>query len=128
MLAVDTNIVVRYLVGDDPEQSDKARKLFRDTAVWVSTTVLLETAWVLRKSYRYHADQIAWSLRLMAGRSTVTLQNPAAVSRALSWMGRLDFADAIHLAQVEDLDAFVTFDRRFVLAAAGLGGVPVREP
>ncbi|MDO9224050.1 MAG: type II toxin-antitoxin system VapC family toxin [Caulobacter sp.] len=126
MLAVDTNVVVRYLVGDDPEQSDKARRLFQDTAVWISATVLLEAAWVLRKTYRYRPDQIAWSFRLMAGRSTVTLQNPAALFRAFTWMRRMDFADALHLAQSEDLDALVTFDRDFVLAAADVESTPVR--
>jgi len=126
MLAVDTNVVVRYLVGDHPEQSDKARKLFQDTAVWISATVLLEAAWVLRKSYRYRPDQIAWGFRLMAGRSTVTLQQPEALSRALDWVGLMDFEDALHLAQCGEVDAFVTFDRDFVRAAADVESVPVR--
>ena len=126
MLAVDTNIVVRYLVGDHPEQSEKARKLFEDQDVWISATVLLETAWVLRRSYGYQPQQIAWSFRLMGGRSTVTLQSPEALSQALGWMNRMDFADALHLAQADEAEAFLTFDRDFARAAADLSRVPIR--
>ncbi len=125
MLAVDTNVVVRYLTGDDPVQSAKARSLFESTPVWISTTVLLETAWVLRKGRGYRPDQIAWSFRLMAGRSTVTLQSPEVLARALSWTGRLDFADAMHLAEAEaaGIDTLTTFDRDFVRGASD--GCPV---
>lgn len=127
MLAVDTNVVVRYLVGDHAEQSEKARELFLNEAVWISATVLLETAWVLRKAYRYRPDQIAWSFKLMAGRSTVTLQDPEALSRAFDWMRRMDFADALHLAQAGQVEALLTFDRDFVRAAADVEAIPVRE-
>lgn len=128
MLAVDTNVVVRYLVGDHPEQSERARALFRDTAVWVSSTVLLETAWVLGKSYGYKPPQIAWALRLLGGLPSVTLQSADQMARALGWLERMDVADAIHLAQAGDLEAFVTFDQGLVRAAAGIDGAPVREP
>lgn len=128
MLAVDTNVVVRYLVGDHPEQSERARALIRDTSVWVASTVLLETAWVLGKSYGYKPHQIAWALRLLAGLPSVTLQDADRAARALGWLEKLDLADAMHLAQAVDAEALVTFDQRFVRAAANLDGVTVREP
>ena len=43
MLAVDTNVIVRYLTGDDAEQFAKASAFIRDEDVYVCTTVLLET-------------------------------------------------------------------------------------
>jgi predicted nucleic-acid-binding protein len=49
MLAVDTNVMVRYLTGDDAEQFAKASALIRDEDIYVGTTVLLETEWVLRR-------------------------------------------------------------------------------
>jgi predicted nucleic-acid-binding protein len=52
MNAVDTNIVVRLIVGDNPEQEAAARNLIRGGSVWISKTVLLETIWVLRTFYR----------------------------------------------------------------------------
>ena len=53
MLAIDTNIVVRYLTADHPEQSPKAKWLIDGEEVFVCTTVLLETEWVLRSVYDF---------------------------------------------------------------------------
>lgn len=128
MLAVDTNVVVRYLVGDHPEQSESARALFRDASIWVPATVLLETAWVLGKAYGYRPRQVAWALRLLGGLPTVTLQSADQMARALGWLDRMDVADAIHLAQAADAQAFVTFDQDLVRAAAGIDEATVREP
>jgi predicted nucleic-acid-binding protein len=50
VIAVDTDILVRYLVEDDPIQTDRAEAVLRSGAVLVPSTVLLETAWVLRSS------------------------------------------------------------------------------
>src|SRR5271165_3450212 len=55
MLAIDTNLVVRYLVGDDPGQAARARSLIDNNDVFVCTTVLLETEWVLRSVYGFSA-------------------------------------------------------------------------
>jgi predicted nucleic acid-binding protein len=51
MLAVDTNLIVRYLTGDHPKQSAKARAVIDGEDVFVSTAVALETEWVLRRVY-----------------------------------------------------------------------------
>ena len=51
MLAIDTNVIVRYLTGDHPQQARKARTLIESEHVFVCTTVLLETEWVLRSVY-----------------------------------------------------------------------------
>jgi predicted nucleic acid-binding protein len=47
MLAIDTDVIVRYLTGDHPEQSPKARAVIDSEDVFVCTTVLLETEGVL---------------------------------------------------------------------------------
>ena len=62
----------------------------------------------------------------MAGRSTVTLQSPEALARALEWTGRLEFADALHLAEAVGAEAMVTFDRDFARVAGKAEPVPVR--
>ncbi len=49
MLAIDTNVIVRYLVADDREQARRARELIDGGRVFIATTVLLETEWVLRR-------------------------------------------------------------------------------
>ena len=58
MTAVDTNVVVRLLTGDDPKQAAAARALFRSRQIWVAKTVLLETGWVLRSLYGYEERAI----------------------------------------------------------------------
>ena len=49
MLAVDTNVVVRFLTGDEPAQAERARSIFEREAVLLLKTVMLETEWVLRR-------------------------------------------------------------------------------
>jgi predicted nucleic acid-binding protein len=129
MIAIDTNIVVRYLTDDHPEQGMKARALIDNTEVFVGTAVLLETEWVLRRVYGFAAAPLAKALRGFAGLRHVTLEDPDLAARALDWMETgLDFADALHLAKAADCEAFVTFDRRFARAANKLGTVRVRTP
>jgi predicted nucleic acid-binding protein len=53
MLAIETNLIVRYLVGDDAGQAARARRLIDNNDVFVCTTVLLETEWVLRSVYGF---------------------------------------------------------------------------
>src|ERR1700710_417626 len=75
MLAVDTNLIVRYLTGDHPKQSAKARAVIDGEDVFVSTTVVLETEWVLRSVYSYDPAQICAALRAFAGLSRVSLED-----------------------------------------------------
>ena len=129
MLAVDTNVVVRYLVADDPSQSTAARTLIDGNDVFVCTTVILETEWVLRSVYGFSATHCAKALNDFAGLPTVTLEDPVTVRRALDWVRqRIDFADALHLAKAGDCDAFVSFDRAFLKAVKELPGVKARTP
>lgn len=129
MLAIDTNIVVRFLTGDDPHQAAKARALIEDRDVFVSTTVLLESEWVLRGAYGRNKVDVLGALTAFAGLPRVTIENPARAASALAWAADgLDFADALHLAAAEACEAFISFDQRFTKAANRVGGVSVREP
>lgn len=116
--AIDTNVVVRYLVADHPEQSKKAKTVIEGGAVFVATTVLLETEWVLRSAYGFAADAISKALRRLAGLPQVTLENPLLAARALDLMDSgMDFADALHLSASDGCESFSTFDRRLVKVA-----------
>jgi predicted nucleic-acid-binding protein len=55
VLAVATDIIVRYLTSDEPEQFAKARALIDGEDIFVCTTMSLETEWVLRGAYRLTA-------------------------------------------------------------------------
>jgi len=129
MLAIDTNLIVRYLVGDDPAQAIRARRTIDGNDTFVSLTVLLETEWVLRSVYGFSAAACAKALRDFAGLPRVMLEDAAVAAKALGWMEKgVDFADGLHLAKAEGCEAFVTFDREFAAAANALGGTKVRLP
>lgn len=129
MLAIDTNLIVRYLVNDDPRQSARARKLIDNNDVFVCTTVILETEWVLRGVYGFSVAQCAKALTDFAGLPRVTLEDAACVAKALGWVReRVDFADGLHLAKAEGCDAFISFDQNFAKAVNALGGIKVRTP
>jgi predicted nucleic acid-binding protein len=129
MLAIDTNLIVRYLTSDHPKQSAAARALIDGKDVFVCTTVLMETEWVLRSVYGFTADSIEKALTAFGGLPRVTLENPGLAAKALSWMGRgMDFADALHLAAAKGCEAFVSFDRGFAKTASVVGDLKVRVP
>ena len=121
MIAIDTNIVVRYLTGDHPEQSARARAIVDSQPVFVPVTVVLETEWVLRSAYGYKPSDVARALRAFGGLPQVTIEDVATVAAALDLAEQgMDFADALHLGRTSGQDVFLTFDRRFVKAAQAL--------
>jgi predicted nucleic acid-binding protein len=128
VLAVDTNVIIRYLTADHPEQFAKASALVQGEDVYVCSTVLLETEWVLRRGYRFSRDRISAALTAFAGLPRVTLEDAALAAKALEWMrSGLDFADALHLAKAAGCEAFVSFDQRFAAVANALSEVKVRR-
>ena len=127
-LAIDTNLIVRYLTADHPKQSKKVKALIDSEEVFICTTVLLETEWVLRSVYGFPSIDVAKALRNFAGLPSVTLEDAAVIATALDWMaGGMDFADALHLANAQGSDAFVTFDRGLAKKAKKLD-IAVRVP
>lgn len=129
MRAIDTNIVVRFLTADDPEQAQAARLVIEGGDIFLGTTVLLESEWVLRSGYGFQAGEIADGLAGLAGLPGITVEQPAELSQAIDWMRQgADFADALHLARATHCEAFVTFDRKLAKRAKQLGAMPVEVP
>jgi predicted nucleic-acid-binding protein len=129
MLAVDTNIVVRFLTGDDPVQSVQARHLIDGREIFVCATVLLETEWVLRRLYGFSPAECAAALRGLGGLPRVTIEDPARVAKALDWTeAGMDFADGLHLAKASGCEAFISFDAALAGTATRVGAPPVRAP
>ena len=128
MRAIDTNIIVRYLTGDHPQQAAKARAVIEGGDVLVGTTVLLESEWVLRSVYGFSGSEVAVALRALAGLPNVSVESPAMLAEALDRAENgMDFADALHLGGAARCEAMLTFDRRFIELAAD-APVPVLEP
>lgn len=129
MRAIDTNIVVRFLAGDDKQQAKAARAAIAAGDIFIATTVVLESEWVLRSAYAFEPMQIVAVLRGLAGLPGVTIEEPTVLAQALDWMeAGMDFADALHLAKAGECDAFLSFDRKLAKAAKGQATIPVMAP
>jgi predicted nucleic-acid-binding protein len=115
MVAVDTNVIVRIVTNDDPEQTPRAVALLERERIFVSKTVLLETEWVLRFSYQLAREAIVGAIRGVIGLQQVEVEDIGIVVMALDWHERgMDFADALHLASGTTAPAFATFDEKLV--------------
>ena len=130
MIALDTNVVVRFLTRDDAAQAERARKLIENNAVWLTKSVLLESEWVLRYSYGFPSERILGALSGLLGLSNVMVEDAEQVSQALEWHASgMDFADALHLAGAGRSVAFSTFDQKLIKKARGLSvGLTVATP
>jgi len=127
MLAIDTNIVVRYLANDHETLSARALKLVSENAVFVPATVVLESEWVLRDAYETPRERVIEQLRKFCGLETVTVGDAESVARALAYAeGGLDLADALHLAQSQGCEAFATFDKKLAKRSRTVETVEVR--
>ena|SRR5438093_689494 len=128
MTAVDTNVLVRLLVGDDPKQSAAARSLFAAGPIWIAKTVLLETGWVLRSLYGFEESAIREAFAKVLGLENVHAEDEPAVAAALALtVHGIELADAMHLSSRPHGAAFVSFDQSFVRRArrAGATGVSI---
>ncbi|MGH7717247.1 MAG: PIN domain-containing protein [Gemmatimonadaceae bacterium] len=120
MIALDTNVLVRFLVEDDEAQTAAAaalvdRAIASDDALFISDVVLCETVWVLAGSYRVARSQIATTLRDLLRARHLAFSAPDALARGLDAFGRGrgDFADYLirEHAREAGCEAVATFDR-----------------
>ena len=129
MLAIDTNLIVRYLVGDDPGQAARARRLIDNNDVFVCTTVLLETNGCCGASMGFPLPSAPRPSPISRGCRVRVWKMPPPRRRRWAGCGRaVDFADGLHLAKAEACEAFISFDQNFAKAANALGGIKVRTP
>lgn len=115
MRAVDTNVLVRLVTGDDEKQEIVARA-FVQSSVWVSHLVLAETAWVLADTYSLDHDEIAATIDMLINHQSVTLQEADVVVNALDQYRRrpsLGFSDCmvLEIARKAGHLPLGTFDR-----------------
>jgi predicted nucleic-acid-binding protein len=133
MIAVDTNVLVRLLTGDEPEQAAAARALFAAEPIWIAKTVLLETGWVLRSLYGFEESEIRDAFTKLLGLKNVHMEDESSMAAALALSAYgIELADAMHLSSRPPGAAFVSFDIAFVrrarrAGAPGISGVSVRS-
>ena len=116
MIAVDTNILVRYLVADDRLQAERAGALIEESrGVFVGQVVLCELVWVLEGAYGAKKSDLLSTLRGLLAADRFVVERPAEVSTAVNrWAeGKAGFSDYLlgEVAGAHGAGVTYTFDR-----------------
>ena len=120
MIALDTNVLVRYLVEDDEAQSRRATKLIeatiaREDELFVSDVVMCETVWVLSSAYPFSRNEITDALAGLLRARSVIFTSTDRLARSLEAYrnGKGDFADYLirELAREAGAETVATFDK-----------------
>jgi predicted nucleic-acid-binding protein len=120
VIAVDTNVLVRLVMADDPKQAALARRLIEDaigegTTCYVSTPVLCELEWVLVSRYGVPRAEIAAVMTRLLDNSAFVFEDRTVLLQALAAyrQSRAGFADHLIGAQAQAFGATTTwtFDR-----------------
>lgn len=120
MAALDTNVLVRFLVQDDANQGLLARELIRSTLangapLFVPVTVMLELEWVLRSNYGFDKAQIIQTLTSLLAAFELSFESETAVEVAVELFRQnsADFSDCVHIAlcHAAGVTPMWTFDR-----------------
>ena len=127
MIALDTNVLVRYLVRDDEQQAESARALLESLTTerpgYACREVVVELVWVLERAYGVSRERIATILQELVATQSLMVEAADDVARAAFryQSGGPGFSDLMVLAAAERSGArpLYTFDRK----AARLEGV-----
>lgn len=126
MIAIDTNVLVRWILLDDEKQLAVARRLVTQPC-WVSWTVLLELVWVLGSHGKLMRAQIAEVLDALLAMPTLHFDRPVNLHWAVErYRAGADIADMLHIAGTGDVTEFVSFDKGLRGKAGDKAPVPVR--
>ena len=120
MIGIDTNVLVRFLVRDDPDQarlaSDFIGQLTEAEPGFVCREVLVELVWVLERAYRFGRVEIAQAIEGLLSATELVVEAADDVGSAIDLYRResYGFADLMIASSVRRADAkgLVTFDRK----------------
>lgn len=121
MIGLDTNVVIRYLMQDEPQQSVRAtafieQHLSTESPGYISLIVLVEIAWVLRSCYGIDREKMSRTFRALLETRQLWIERADLVVRALRRYSdnAADFSDAliVELARDQGCSETVSFDRK----------------
>jgi predicted nucleic-acid-binding protein len=116
-VSVDTNILARAVLQDDPEQGRAASKLLKESSlIAVSLPCLCELVWILRRGAKLPKEDVALTLRDLLNAANVMMNRPAVEAGLALLEAGGDFADGIMAYEGAWLggETFVSFDKRAV--------------
>jgi predicted nucleic-acid-binding protein len=106
MPGLDTNVLVRWILDDDPRQAARVQQLFEEVSeqqlpLFVPSTVMLELEWVLRSRYKFDKSTVLGAFNALLETQELEFQDEPALERALSLyrQASADFADCLHSGQ-----------------------------
>lgn len=121
MIGIDTNLLLRLIVGDEPKQAVTAREFLRercsaDDPGYVCHIVLVELVWTLARAYGHPRERIAAAIEQILETAQLDVESSNDVAAAVKdyRTGTADFADCL-LARVNSASGCshtVTFDRK----------------
>lgn len=121
IIVLDTNILVRYALKDDPIPTAIATQWLTNHDCYVLNTVWLEVVWVLssKRGYALPKELVIDRIRHILALPRVYTESLEEISWALEWYTKgMDFADALHLASsLRTGERFATFDKDLVRQA-----------
>lgn len=131
MIGLDTNVLVRYVMQDDPRQSPKANRLIEslrgDDPGFVPVVVLVELVWVLGAGYKLSREQLAVVLETLLRSKELAIDRADLVTQALARFksSSADFSDALieRMAAAAGCEATFSFDAG-AIKAVGMKAVP----
>lgn len=121
MIGLDTNVLVRYIAQDDPEQSAKATRIVEQDLTeanpgFVSVVAMTETVWVLERAYGLSDQKIASVVEAMLQTDVLSIECEQEVFAGAVALkeGRGSFADALigALGEKAGCSCTLTFDRK----------------
>jgi predicted nucleic-acid-binding protein len=121
MIGIDSNILVRLIVADEPKQVAIARDFIHDHCTpddpgYISNVVLAEVVWILARGYKYSRGEIADAIERIMETAQLQVESPTDVASALAdyRSGPAGFTDCFigHLNRTADCTHTVTFDRK----------------
>lgn len=123
-MAVDTNVLVRAVMRDDPAQADIAAQVLTEAQlVAVALPCLCEFVWVLLRVYGLPPSDAAAALRALLAAANVEVNRPAVEAGLKVLDAGGDFADGViaHEGQWLGGETFLSFDKKAVALLSGLG-------
>ena len=123
-VAVDTNVLVRAVVRDDPAQARIAAKVLTDAAlIAVALVSLCEFVWVLLRVYGFQPTDAASAIRALVAADNVEVNRPAVEAGLLMLEAGGDFADGVIAYEGRWLGAetFVSFDKKVIALLTAQG-------
>lgn len=116
MIAVDTNVLLRRLLNDDPGQAEKARRVFEsEESVLITDVVLAEAVWTLTgKRYRADREKIAAVVMGLLEERNVVFESRQAVWSALNdYLDALPVRTSAGIRMADLADALIVNKARF---------------